>query len=130
VSQSEEDNMNVSVQQDGTPKGRDDITVGHVEVPVKVHRTDGFPTIFAGFQAAWIDGEDPATDTTFRLTAGAGFGSKYATITVEIPGRPIVYEYFDVTELFSDRVEAILREHFCYDERHDGPRPRPCSCEE
>lgn len=98
------------VAEGGQPKNREDITVGHVEVPVKVYRTDGFPTLFAGFRVNWVDGEDPATGAKFSLCAGAGVGSKYLTLDVEVPGQPTVYEYVDVTELVQERVTAILAE--------------------
>lgn len=102
--------MQVGVNEGGQSKQREDITVGHVEVPVKVYRTDGFPTIFAGFRVNWIDGEDPETGATFSLCAGAGMGSKYLTLDVEVPGKPNVYEYVDITELLQERVAAILAE--------------------
>lgn len=99
------------VHSGGEPKNREDITVGHTEVPVKVYRTDGFPTIFAGFQTAWFDdAHDPETGTTFTMGAGAGLGSPYMTITVEVPGHPKVYEYVDVRELLTQRVETIIQE--------------------
>jgi len=94
----------------GESKGREDITVGHVDVPVKVYRTDGYPPIFAGFRTEWVSGEDPDTGTTFFLGSGAGCGSEYMTITVEVPGHPAVYEYVDVTELFRQRIGAIIKE--------------------
>lgn len=102
--------MSVSVASGGEPKNREDVTVGHVEVPVKVYRTDGFPTIFAGFQMDWIGGDDPDTGVEFNLSAGAGVGSKYMCLRVDVPGRDTVYEYVDVTELLQQRVEAIVEE--------------------
>lgn len=99
-----------SVTENGRPKGREDITVGHQEVPVKVYRTDGFPCLFAGFQQHWVDGNDPETGTTFELSAGAGCGSAYATLTVEVPGHPKIHEYVDIRELLGDRVRAIVAE--------------------
>ena len=101
-----------------TPKNRDDITVGHVAHPVKVHRTDGFPTLFAGLRANWLDGDDPETGTTFSLCTGAGLGSPYLTIDVEVPGHPKVYEYVDIRELLEDRVRAIITELTA---KPDGP---------
>lgn len=86
------------------------LTAGHVEVPVRVYRTDGFPTIFAGFQVNWVDGDDPESGAEFSLSAGAGVGSKYMTLRVEIPGRETVYEYVDITELLQQRVAAIIAE--------------------
>jgi hypothetical protein len=59
------------VSHGGEPKGRDDITVGHTWVPLRVYRTDGFPTIFAGFQVNWIEGEDPETHTPRSTSAPA-----------------------------------------------------------
>lgn len=103
--------MTVShVSSGGESKGREDITVGHVEVPVKVYRTDGFPPIFAGFRTEWLSGEDPDTGAEFDMTAGAGCGSEYLTITVKVPGKPTVYEYVDITELMRHRVGAIIEE--------------------
>lgn len=102
--------VTTKVSEGGEPKNREDITVGHVEVPVKVYRTDGFPTIFAGLRVNWIDGDDPGTGTSFSLCAGAGMGSKYLTLSVEVPGRPTVYEYVDITELLEQRLDAIVAE--------------------
>jgi len=100
-----------SIDNDGNVQSlnREAITVGHVEVPVKVYRTS-HPTIFAGFQVNWVDGSDDKTGTTFDLSAGAGFGSKYATLRVEVPGHEPVYEYIDITELLTHRVGAIIAE--------------------
>lgn len=96
------------VSEGSQSKGREDITAGYTEVPTKVYRTDGFPTIFAGFQQIWIEGSDPETGTTFELTAGAGWGSKYATLIIEVPGQPRIYEYIDVSELVTARVRAVI----------------------
>ncbi len=103
--------MSVShVSSGGERKGREDITVGHTWQPVKVYRTDGFPPIFAGLRQVWIEGDDSDTGTRFEITSGAGWGSPYATITVEVPGHSKVYEYVDITELLSARVSAIIEE--------------------
>jgi hypothetical protein len=100
-----------SIDSDGNHRSldRESITVGHVAVPVNVYRAS-HPTIFAGFQVNWVDGYDDATDATFVLSAGAGFGSKYATLRVEVPGHEPVYEYVDITELLNQRVAAIIDE--------------------
>jgi hypothetical protein len=98
------------VHEGGKPMNRDDITVGHVDEPVKVYRTDGFPPIFAGFRVDWVSGDDPATGVTFQSAAGAGCGSPYLTLAVEVPGHPMVYEYVDVRELVEARVRAIVDE--------------------
>lgn len=103
--------MSVSVHSGGEPKNREDITVGHTEVPVKVYRTDGFPTIFAGFRVGWLSGEDPTTGASFELDSGAGCGSPYMTLRVEIPGKPTVYEYVDIREFLKQRVQAIIEEN-------------------
>lgn len=101
--------VHVEVHEGGQSRGREAITSGHTEVPVNVYRTT-HPPIFAGFQINWIEGNDPETGTTFDINAGAGLGSKYATISVEIPGQPRVYEYIDITELLQHRVMAIIAE--------------------
>lgn len=88
---------------------RESVTSGHTEVPLKVYRTTD-PPLFAGLRERWVDGKDPETGTTFEVSAGAGFGSPYATLSVKVPGHPIVYEYIDITELLTNRVEAIIAE--------------------
>jgi len=100
-----------SIDDDGNRRslGRDAITTGHVEVPLNVYRTSHAP-IFAGFQVNWLEGSDTETETTYDLSAGAGFGSRYATLRVEVPGHETVYEYIDVVELMSDRLRAIIAE--------------------
>lgn len=98
------------VSEGGQPKNREDITESHVDEPVKVYRTDGFPPLFAGFRQMWLEGDDPETATTFEMCAGAGCGSPYLTIAVEVPGHPKVYEYVDVRELLEARVRAIVGE--------------------
>lgn len=97
------------VSQGGRSLGRDDITTGHEEVAVRFYRAS-HPTIFAGFQIEWVHGDDPETGTTFELCAGAGMGSKYATLRVDVPGRPPVYEYVDIAEVIQARVAAIIAE--------------------
>lgn len=96
------------VSSGGKSLGRDAITVGHVDEPVRFYRTS-HPAIFAGFQSMWIDGNDD-DGMTFDLTAGAGFGSKYATLCVRVPGAEPVYEYVDITEVLQARVQKIVAE--------------------
>lgn len=96
------------VSSGGRSLGRDAITVGHVDEPVRFYRTS-HPTIFAGFQSMWIDGNDD-DGMTFDLACGAGFGSKYATLCVKVPGFEPVYEYVDITEVLQARVEKIVTE--------------------
>jgi len=100
-----------SIDDDGNRRslGRDAITTGHTEVPLNVYRTS-HPPIFAGFQINWIEGTDTETDTTYDLSAGAGVGSRYATLRVEVPGHDPIYEYIDIVELMSDRLRAIIAE--------------------
>lgn len=93
----------------GRSLGREAITSGHTEVPLRVYRTTD-PPIFAGLQANWIEGNDPETGTTFDINSGAGFGSKYATLCVRVPGHEPVYEYIDITELLTHRIDAIIAE--------------------
>lgn len=99
----------VHVSAGGQSLDRESITSGHTEVPINVYRTT-HPPIFAGFRVGWIDGTDSETGTTFDLYAGAGFGSSYATLRVEVPDHPPVYEYIDITELLKHRVTAIIAE--------------------
>ena len=68
------------------------------------------PTIFAGFQIDWINGTDPDSGAQIDLSAGAGLGSKYMTLRVTIEGKPTVYEYVDITEIFQLRAQAIIEE--------------------
>lgn len=94
---------------DGRSVGRDDVTVGHAVETVRFYRTSSMP-LFAGFQQEWVSGEDPKTETTFELHVGAGVGSRYATLRVEVPGHPPVYEYVDITEVLQERVRKIIEE--------------------
>jgi hypothetical protein len=100
-----------SIDDDGHVRslGRDAITTGHVEVPVNFYRTSD-PPIFAGFQVNWLEGTDTETETTYDLSAGAGFGSRYATLRVHVPGHDPIYEYLDAIELMSHRIRAIIAE--------------------
>jgi len=100
-----------SIDDDGNRRslGRDAITTGHVEVPLNVYRTSD-PPIFAGFQVNWLEGSDTETETTYELSAGAGFGSRYATLSVKVPGHDTIYEYVDAVELMSHRIRAIIAE--------------------
>lgn len=91
------------------PLDRKSITSGHTDVSIPVYRTT-HPPIFAGFQTNWVDGNDSDTGATFSISAGAGLGSPYATLRVEVPGRAPIYEYIDITELLTKRVMAILEE--------------------
>lgn len=88
---------------------RDSITVGFSEIPVKFHRTNA-PTIFAGFQIDWMNGDDPDTGAEIQLAAGAGMGSKYLTLQVSMPGCPTVYEYVDMDAVLQLRAAAIIME--------------------
>lgn len=53
---------------------------------------------------------DQHDGTPVKLCAGAGMGSKYATLRVDVPGRPPVYEYVDIAEVMQARVAAIIAE--------------------
>ena len=104
------------VSEGGTPRNREDITVGHQVQGVKVYRTDGFPPIFAGFRQNWIDAtqaenkEDGTLGVEADLSSGAGWGSPYLTLTVRVKGPEIVYEYVDIREFFEARINAIVKE--------------------
>lgn len=98
------------VSSGGRSLGRNDITVGHADVTVPFHRTDGTPPLFAGFRINWFDGADEETGTTFDLSAGAGVGSPYLTLTVEVPGHETVYEYVDMAAVLEQRIMAIIAE--------------------
>ena len=88
---------------------RDSITVGYSEIPVKFCRTS-HPTIFAGLQIDWIDGIESVTGAEICLAAGAGMGSKYMTLQINVPGYPSVYEYVDMSEVLQQRAAAIIAE--------------------
>lgn len=100
--------IGIKAESEGRSLGRDDITVSTTEVPVPFHRTDGTPTLFAGFRVGWMDGTDGGIE--YDMAAGAGCGSKYLTLQVTVPGHPTVYEYVDMADLFEARVIAILAE--------------------
>lgn len=85
-------------------------TVSTHDEPVKFYRVDS-PPIFCGFQVPWIDGEGP-DGMTYDLNAGPGFGSKYMTLSVKIPGRETVYEVVDITQVLKARLDAITKEVF------------------
>jgi len=89
--------------------GRESITVGSTDVPVRFYRVSD-PPLFAGFQIDWIDGDEEETGATFNIASGAGLGSKYMTLQVEIPGHGTVYEYVDIAEVLQQRVADILDE--------------------
>jgi hypothetical protein len=93
---------------------RDAITVKHTEVPVNWYRVNR-PTIFAGFQQEWLTGEGDADSrdegVRFRLTAGAGTGSRYMVLLVNLPDGTRVEEYVDIAEVVGDRIRAIVDEH-------------------
>jgi len=88
---------------------REAITTGQVDEPVRFYRTSD-PPLFAGFRQLWLDGSDVDTGVTFELTAGAGLGSKYMTLTVIFPDDTRVYEYVDITEVLTARVDKIIAE--------------------
>jgi hypothetical protein len=88
---------------------RDSITVGYSDIEVRFYRASR-PTIFAGLQINWIDGDDPVTEAEIDLSAGAGLGSKYMTLRVAVPGHDPVYEYVDMTEVLRQRASAIIAE--------------------
>lgn len=94
----------------GRSLSRENITTGHVEEPVRFYRVSD-PPIFAGFRTGWVSGEDEDTGMRFDLSAGAGLGSPYMTLTVELPDGTTVYEYVDITEVLQVRVAAIVAEH-------------------
>lgn len=89
--------------------GREAITVGHEDIPVRFYRVSD-PPIFAGFRINWLEGRDETTGAEIDLSSGAGMGSKYMTLSIEIPGRGTVYEYVDMAEVLENRVAAILAE--------------------
>jgi hypothetical protein len=97
------------VSSNGKSLDRESITVGFSDIPVRFYRTS-HPTIFAGFQINWIDGDDPATGAEIDLSAGAGLGSKYMTLRIVVPGHDPVYEYVDMTEVLRQRASAIIVE--------------------
>jgi len=93
----------------GRSLSREATTVGHTDEPVRFYRASD-PPIFAGFQARWVEGEDPQSGADFEVCAGAGFGSRYMTLSVNVPGHDTVYEYVDITEVLEKRVRAIAEE--------------------
>ena len=90
--------------------GREEITVSSTEVPLEVHRTDGTPTIFAGFHQGWMDGQSdhPQGKITYRMDTGVT--SPYLTLAVDLPDGTTVYEYVNMSQFFEGRVKAILTE--------------------
>lgn len=97
------------VSQGGRSLGRDDITTGHEEVAVRFYRAS-HPTIFAGACAQLERRPGLGVITVHPLDLEAGMGSKYATLRVDVPGRPPVYEYVDIAEVIQARVAAIIAE--------------------
>lgn len=98
---------------DGT-LARDAVTVRHTEAPTTWYRVDK-PAIFAGFQQEWLTGrgDDGTRDegVSFRLTAGAGTGSRYMVLLVNLADGTRVEEYVDIAEVVGDRIRAIVDEH-------------------
>jgi hypothetical protein len=88
--------------------GKDDITVSTEEVPLLVYRTDGSPTIFAGFRTEWASGEQDGIE--YEMAAGAGLGSPYLTYSVKLPTGETVVEYVNMIDFFQNRIQSILKE--------------------
>lgn len=97
----------------GRSLGREEITVSTTEVALPVHRTDGTPTIFAGFRQSWADGDidHPDGKIAYAMEAGAGLGSSYLTYSVTLPDGTTIHEYVNVIDFFRGRINAILAEH-------------------
>jgi hypothetical protein len=90
--------------------GPKEITASTSEQVVKVHRTDGTPTLFAGLRQDWMSGTEDESGVEFMMTSGAGLGSPYLTISVTFPDGSKVYEFVDMTEFLTDRLNAIVAE--------------------
>lgn len=77
------------------------------KVPIDFIRVDG-PPIWAGLRVDWMDGADSGVQV--NLTAGAGCGSPYLTLTVTFSDGRIVYEVVDVSEVVQARVAQVVEE--------------------
>jgi hypothetical protein len=78
------------------------------EVPTQPSRVES--AIPAGFRVPWIDGSDRKTTVSFAMTAGAGCGSKYLTLSVYRDGKPIADEVIDMAEFAQRWVDKVLAE--------------------
>ncbi len=90
--------------------GREAITVSTEDVTLPVHRTDGTPTIFAGFRQTWLEGDvqHPTGKITYQMSSGVM--SPWLTLSVDLPTGETVYEYVNMSQFFEGRVRAILTE--------------------
>lgn len=104
-----ENEIGITAREGGRALTLESTRTGTTDVPVPFHRV-GTPPLFAGFRLGWVDGDDPATGATFNMSAGAGTGSRYLTIQVELPDGRVVHEVVDMVEVFEKRVTAILGE--------------------
>lgn len=93
----------------GRSLGREAITVSSQELPLTVHRTDGTPPLFAGFQTEWASGQQDGF--SYEMSAGPGLGSPYLTYSVTLPDGRTVHEYVNMIEFFQGRIGAILAEN-------------------
>lgn len=89
--------------------GREEITVSTTEIPIEVHRTNGTPMIFAGLRQHWMSGSDGPD--SFSVDCGAGVGSPYILIEVELANGKKVGEYIDFAAFIEARFAAIVAEH-------------------
>jgi hypothetical protein len=89
--------------------GREAITVSTTEVSLPVHRTDGTPTLFAGFREGWLSAtaKREAGQVECELLTGM---TGYLLIHVTLPDGRTVYEYANMSEFFQARIAAILKE--------------------
>lgn len=89
--------------------GREAITVSSADVTVPMHRTDGTPTLFAGFRQGWLGGTAEHEDgqITYELLTGL---TGYLLLEVGLPDGTKVYEYANMAEFLEARVNAILTE--------------------
>lgn len=64
-------------------------------------------TLFVGLRQEWLSGEDEENGVEFSLTSGAGLGSPYLTLTVELPNDGVVREVVDVRDLVTQWVNKV-----------------------
>jgi hypothetical protein len=95
----------------GRSLGREAITVDSTDINLTMHRTDGTPTIFAGFRQGWLDADVTLNDGSGKASATLLQGlTGYLLLEVTLPDGTVVYEYADMREFFERRVSAILSE--------------------
>jgi hypothetical protein len=80
-----------------------------VEMTVTVQTEDVLESIRHGFRMAWIDGVEGGFQIS--LTAGAGCGNKWLSLSIRLPDGEHVYESIDMASMLQDWYTSALERH-------------------